>query len=415
MQYRSLTNLPVEQRAEGIFGYAAMFNSLSHDLGGYREKIANNAFDRSLKEVQDGKRVVSLRVQHEGGLSTVGTTANGSLELGKDKIGLWYYAKTLPDTQAGRDTLTLVSGGYINKSSFAFSIPDKNKGVSWDFNANPPVRTLLDVDLIDVAPVDGPAYEATSVEARNLILSEMKMIQPTNCKTRIETRKDASVGTSVELYMLDEIVPTWISRYLPDTVSSGKIIEALSSVPDVQRIDVFINSPGGDVFEGMAIYNTLKQHPAPVNVYVRGLAASAASLVAMAGDTITMGEGTFMMVHNAWSVVAGNARDLRDQAMLLDKIDGEIGGILASRSKNSEKQIQRWMRDETWFTAAEAVAAGMADRVSGAADPVDGERCREIGYRNIPRDLGGSVVTTRRAMTMDDYRAAVTQQLTRSI
>lgn len=379
MQHRSVTEKPVGIRAEGdrrvISGYAAVFNSLSHDLGGYRETINPRAFDRTLKEVSEGKRHVAARIQHEGGLSTVGTTANASLRLSKDAVGLRYEIVDIPNTSAGRDLVELVSGGYISKSSFAFSIPNRDKGVSWNFSDNPPTRELLDVDLVDVAPVDGPAYEATSVEARCAALAE------------IAERRDGE--TKAEIFLLDEIVPTWVSRYMQDAVSSGKVIEALAAVPDAQSIEVYINSPGGDVFEAQTIYNTLKEHPAPVNVHVRGLAASAAGIVAMAGDTITMGEGAFIMVHNAWTIAAGNAAQLRDQSLLLDKIDGEIAGILAGRSKNDIKQVQKWMAAETWFTADEALAAGLATRKAGTAEPIDGERCRRMGFRNVPREIGG--------------------------
>lgn len=377
--HRSVTDKPVEIRAEGdrrvISGYAAVFNSLSHDLGGYRETISPKAFNRTLREIAEGKRSVAARIQHEGGLSTVGTTTNGSLVLSIDGVGLKYDIVDVPDTSAGRDLLTLVGGGYISKSSFAFSIPNRDIGVKWDFNTTPPTRELLDVDLIDVAPVDGPAYEATSVEARSAALAEIA-----------EHRADTS---RVELFLLDEIVPTWVSRYMTDATSSGKVIEALAAVPDASSIEVYINSPGGDVFEAQTIYNTLKEHPAPVNVHVRGLAASAAGIVAMAGDTITMGEGAFLMVHNAWTVAQGNAGQLRDQAMVLDKVDNEIASILAGRSKNDIKQVKKWMAAETWFTADEALAAGLATRKLGAAEAVDGERCRQLGYRNVPREIGG--------------------------
>ena len=410
-QLRSLSDHPVEIREEGgtrrIAGYAAVFNSLSHNLGGYREKIHPTAFDRSLREVQDGKRTVSARVQHDGGLSTVGSTANGSLLLSRDAKGLKYEIVAPPDTSAGRDIVTLVAGGYINKSSFAFSLPDPTSNMRWDFTTNPPTREILDLDLIDVAPVDGPAYEATSVEARALALQQIQAVKPATGRSRVEVFTRENGGKHVEVYLLDEIVPTWVSRYLPDTMSSGKLQEQLAAVPDAERIDVFINSPGGDAFEGVSIYNILKDHPAPVNVFVRGLAASAAAIVAMAGDNIQMGTGTFMMIHKAWTIALGNANQLRNQAAVLDTIDGGLADILSARSKNERKQVDKWMRDETWFGASEAVASGFADRVYGDTEPIDGERCRAIGYRNIPRELGGPGAPVLRSLaSIEDWEAA---------
>ena len=142
-----------------LHGYAATFNKLSHDLGGFREIIRPGAFEETLASNPD----VSCRIQHEGGLTTVGRTTNGTLSLGVDDIGLWYDA-TVPDTQAGRDIIELVSKGYINKSSFAFTL--REAGELWNYEAAPWIRELLSLDLWDVAPVDGPAYESTSIGVR---------------------------------------------------------------------------------------------------------------------------------------------------------------------------------------------------------------------------------------------------------
>ncbi len=409
MENRAICDAPVELReldgALVISGYAATFDSLSHDLGGYREVIRRGAFDATMDEIKAGKRDVSARVQHDGGLSTIGRVSNGTLKLNIDSKGL-HYTINPPDTVAGRDIATLVRDGYINKSSFAFSFrPDGRK---WDRTTNPPTQELTGVNLIDVAPVDGPAYESTSVQARSAALASLQMESMRGRKSGIEIRANETAGPRVELYFLDQIVPSWLSRYLSDTMSSGEVVEALEAVPDASGIDVFINSPGGDVFEAMSIYNTLKEHPAPVNVYVRGLAASAAGIIAMAGDNIQMGEGSFLMVHNAWTIAQGNADQLQRAVNLLDKIDGEIAGIISRRSKNDADQVRQWMRDETWFTAEESVSAGLADRMAAmdATPPeMDGERCREMGYRNIPRELGGrGSIAVRPDMTAAEYR-----------
>ena len=169
--FRSINEQPVEFRAGDddkptiITGYAAVFNSLSHDLGGFLERIMPGAFDRTLREIHEGKRQVAARIQHDGGLTTVGTTGNESLRLSVNKTGLKYEIVALPDTSAARDLVELVRGGYISKSSFAFSIPNFD-GERWLWDKTPPIRELIDIDLHDVAPVDGPAYEATSVSAR---------------------------------------------------------------------------------------------------------------------------------------------------------------------------------------------------------------------------------------------------------
>ncbi|MCP4539810.1 MAG: HK97 family phage prohead protease [Chloroflexi bacterium] len=143
-----------------IFGYAAVFNSLSHDLGGFREKIAPGAFTESLADDPD----VSARIQHAGGVTTVGRTRSGTLKVWQDDKGI-PFELDVPDTNAGRDMEVLIERGDIDKASFAFTLRGENAD-EWDFESDPPIRTLLNLDLHDVAPVDGPAYEATSVGVR---------------------------------------------------------------------------------------------------------------------------------------------------------------------------------------------------------------------------------------------------------
>ncbi len=129
-------------------------------------------------------------------------------------------------------------------------------------------------------------------------------------------------------------------------------------------VTVKINSPGGDMFEGIAIYNLLREHPAKVTVEVMGWAASAASIIAMAGDEIKMGLGTFMMVHNAWGMVIGNRHDMRSAADLFEGFDSAIADIYAARAKIDRKEIEKLMDAETFMGPNEAVAKGFADSVA---------------------------------------------------
>ncbi|MDB5415095.1 MAG: peptidase [Rubritepida sp.] len=136
-----------------------------------------------------------------------------------------------------------------------------------------------------------------------------------------------------------------------------------------RAVAVSINSPGGDVFEGIAIYNLLREHKAAVNVRVMGLAASAASLIAMAGDEILMGEGAMLMVHNAWGVALGNRHDLRAAADVLEPIDDAMAGIYAARSGQDRKKVGKMLDDETWMSSAQAVEKGFADGVLAGGSP----------------------------------------------
>ena len=148
-------------------------------------------------------------------------------------------------------------------------------------------------------------------------------------------------------------------------VTANRISAALRSIGS-QDITVRINSPGGDMFEGIAIYNLLRAHPAKVTVEVLGWAASAASIIAMAGDEIRMGLGSFMMVHNAWGIVIGNRHDMREAAILFDQFDAALADIYQARTGMTRTDIEQLMDAETFMTAAQAVEHGFADGVDDA-------------------------------------------------
>ncbi len=131
-------------------------------------------------------------------------------------------------------------------------------------------------------------------------------------------------------------------------------------------INLRINSPGGDVFDGIAMYNDLKAHRATVNVTVTGLAASAASVIAMAGDSVEMGLNSFIMIHNTWLMAVGNSNDLREVADILDQIDEAVAKTYTDRTGIPAKDIAAMMDAETWLSGDDAVAKGFADKVSQA-------------------------------------------------
>ena len=145
-------------------------------------------------------------------------------------------------------------------------------------------------------------------------------------------------------------------------VSAKSFLNDLASAQG-DSVRVEINSPGGDVFAGLAIYNGLRNSGKKVNVRVLGLAASAASLVAMAGDTIEMPENSFMMVHNPWGFAMGGASDMRDTADMLDKLGTSLASTYAKRTGKSAEEIAALLDAETWMSAAEAVDAGFATAV----------------------------------------------------
>ncbi len=169
-------------------------------------------------------------------------------------------------------------------------------------------------------------------------------------------RNDAGGPTRVDIY--DEIgYGGWFS----EGVNAADFVKLLASIEG--DLEVHINSPGGDVFEGLAIYNSLAQRPGNVVTVVDGLAASAASFIAQAGKTRIIAPGAMMMIHEASGLCMGNAADMRELADLLDKVSANIASLYAEHAGD----VDDWraaMRAETWYTADEAVAAGLADSLA---------------------------------------------------
>jgi ATP-dependent Clp endopeptidase proteolytic subunit ClpP len=149
-------------------------------------------------------------------------------------------------------------------------------------------------------------------------------------------------------------------------VTAGDFLTELKAL-DVTRIDVRINSPGGDVWDGLAIYNSLRDHPAEVTTYVDGLAASAASIIVQAGARRIAAKASEVMIHEAWGLVVGNAVDMRDAADRLDQASGMIAGVYADRAGGTVDSWREAMRAESWYTGTEAADAGLVDEVAGTA------------------------------------------------
>lgn len=154
-----------------------------------------------------------------------------------------------------------------------------------------------------------------------------------------------------------------------DDVTPAAFTRALRGIT-APVIDLHINSPGGQVFDGVAIYSALRNHASTVDVHVDGIAASAASFVAMAGDTITIEKPAKMMIHDASGLVLGNASDMREASELLDELSDTIAGIYADRAGTPVAEWRAAMKAETWYSAAEAVKAGLADRVANDTETV---------------------------------------------
>lgn len=171
--------------------------------------------------------------------------------------------------------------------------------------------------------------------------------------------------SEAEIYIFGNIGDSWSE----DGVVASSFVRDLSDV-DATSIKLRINSYGGSVTDGLAIYNALRRHKANVQVHVEGVAISCASYIAMAGDTVTMAENAQMMIHAPWTVAGGNAVDLRAQADILDRYAQAMAGAYATKSGRPVAEALALITDgkDHWFSAAEAVAAGFADRIEAASD-----------------------------------------------
>lgn len=167
--------------------------------------------------------------------------------------------------------------------------------------------------------------------------------------------------------ILDQIGEDWYG----EGVTAKRVAAALRTIK-ADEVVVDINSPGGDFFEGVAIYNLLRQDPRKVTVRILSLAASAASVIAMAGDEVQIGRAGFLMVHNAWVVAVGNRHDLVEAAATMEPFDDAMAAVYAEKAGVDRVQAAKWMDAETWFNGEDAVAAGLADAFL-AADVHEGQ------------------------------------------
>jgi ATP-dependent Clp endopeptidase proteolytic subunit ClpP len=165
-------------------------------------------------------------------------------------------------------------------------------------------------------------------------------------------------------------------------VTAKGFLAELGALEEGAEIDLRLNSPGGSVFDAVAIYNALKRHNGAVTVWIDGIAASAASYIAMAGDKVIMPENAFLMIHDPSGVVMGTAEDMRSTAAALDKVKTSLIQGYAAKSGQTEPEIARLMAAETWLDAGEALALGLVDHVS---EPVKLVAQFDIGrFRNAP-------------------------------
>jgi len=176
--------------------------------------------------------------------------------------------------------------------------------------------------------------------------------------------------------------------------TTAKSFQKELSKISASQIDLHINSPGGEVFDGITIYNLIKQHPANVTTYIDGLAASIASVIALAGDKVIMAENALYMMHNPFGFVMGTAEEMRSMADVLDKVSRSIIGTYAGKSGKADDEIKPLLDAETWMSADEAMEFGFVDEISGKMDMAACAKfapvMEKMKFRNVPSDIAAN-------------------------
>lgn len=191
--------------------------------------------------------------------------------------------------------------------------------------------------------------------------------------------------SEAEILLYGDVGDSWFGG-----VTAKQFADDLKAIGDVSTIHLRINSAGGDVFDGLTIYRRLVDHPARIIVHIDSLAASIASVIAMAGDEILIAEAAQIMIHDAWGVAIGAADDMRSMADRLEITTASLRDIYVARTGNDAAKVEDWMGQETWFTAAEAVEQGFAGSVAEnmkMAARIDPEKHR---FRNTPASLSST-------------------------
>ena len=220
--------------------------------------------------------------------------------------------------------------------------------------------------------------------------------------TPIEVKAAADESAEVRIY--DSIG----SGFFEDGVTAKAFADALSGMSKVKTINVRINSPGGAVFEGLAIYNTLKNHPAKKIVHVDGMAASIASVVAMAGDEIRIAKNGFVMVHEPSSYARGKSTDLRRIADMMDKVKNQMVDIYVERTGQPKADIEQMVSAETWMDSTEAKAKGFATDIGPKVTVAASFDLSQ--FSNAPDDLKAMLVASAGQVPVQNKEATVMSQ-----
>lgn len=224
--------------------------------------------------------------------------------------------------------------------------------------------------------------------------------------------KASADGKSADVFIMGEITKYAWEEY--GEISSIIFKEKLDECGDVSIINLYVNSPGGSVFEGIAIANMLKRHKARVIGYVDALAASIAGTIVASCDEVHMYANSMWMVHNAWDIVAGNAKELRKAADDLDRInETQIETFMAKiGDKTPEEEIRALMEAETWLSAQQAYDLGLCDVIEGVNTAVASIDKKHIElFKNVPDKVKALIDSPQHAAEMSDEEKALRERI----
>jgi len=208
-----------------------------------------------------------------------------------------------------------------------------------------------------------------------------------------------AVGNKVgEMYIYEGIGEGWFGG-----VSAKQVSEDLKKVGKVETLNVYLNSPGGSVFDGIAIYNQISRFDAKKIVHVDGIAASIASIILLAGDERRIAKNGQVMIHDPWGMSAGTANDFRKQAEVLDNIRETLLQTYVDRTPNKRESISNWMTEETWFNAADAKKYGFVDLITDQQASMS-EFAMLANYKNVPDNLKRVALSNQARLARMDMR-----------
>lgn len=233
--------------------------------------------------------------------------------------------------------------------------------------------------------------------------ADARFLLPESVKSRWNPDIQAANSDDAATINIYDVIgeDTWTGQGM-----TGKIVSGILRKNKGQDITVNINSGGGNFFEGLAIYNLLKEHDGEVTINVVGMAASAAGVIAMAGDNIKVAEAGFLMVHNAWNCVCGNKHVMREMADTLDTFDASMISLFSKKTGIDAKEITAMLDAETWIAGPDAVAQGFATGLLDS-DAIEGGDKAEAKYSAALKEIdtamakGGKSRTERRALLKD--------------